>query len=58
MTEPSKAVTDAIQSGNNGAAARAAGDDLPASLVRDPIYALIYGGGLIVYGALIVAFLL
>ena len=57
MTEPSKAVTDAIQSATT-APRRVRRATICREPGRRPIYAPIYGGGLIVYGALIVAFLL
>ncbi len=47
----------AMAAGNNSAAARAYGDDLPQELVRDRVYGLVYVGGLLVYGLLVAVFL-
>ena len=58
MTEDTNTIDQAIERGNNGVAAKTAGDDLPSSLVRDPIYGWVYVGGLIVYALLITLFLL
>jgi hypothetical protein len=48
----------ALAGGNNSAAAQSFGDDLPKSLERDPMYLMVYLGGIAVYGVLIGAFLL
>jgi len=53
-----EAIREALERGNNGAAARAAGKNLPESLQRDPVYGMVFAGGLIVLGALVAAFLI
>ncbi len=58
MTEEINTIDQAMARGNNAVAAKAAGEELPSSLVRDPIYAWVYVGGLGVYGLLIAFFLL
>ena len=58
MTEETNIVDQAIERGNNAVAAKTAGDELPTSLVRDPIYGWVYAGGLVVYALLISLFLL
>ncbi len=47
----------AMAQGNNSAAARAYGDDLPQALVPDRMYGWVYAGGLLVYGFLAAVFL-
>jgi len=58
MTKETNSIEQAIARGNNAVAAKDSGADLPAGLVRDPIYVWVYLGGLAVYGTLIAFFLL
>ena len=58
MTDETNTIDQAIARGNNAVAAKAAGEEIPSSLVRDPIYTWVYLGGLGVYGFLIAFFLL
>ena len=58
MKQESTPAEIAMQQGNNASAVKQAGEDVPSELVRDPIYAMIYVGGLVVYGLLIALFLL
>jgi len=58
MSQEPTASELAMLKGNNAAAVKKAGEDVPSELVRDPIYAMVYVGGLAVYGILIAAFLL
>lgn len=58
MSQEPTAAELAMLKGNNAAAVKQAGEDVPNELVRDPIYAMIYVGGLAVYGLLIAVFLL
>ena len=58
MTDEPQTIDQAIARGNNAVAAKAAGTETPPGLVRDPIYAWVYIGGLGVYGLLIAFFLL
>jgi cellobiose-specific phosphotransferase system component IIC len=58
MTEETDNIDQAIARGNNAVAAKAAGQEIPSGLVRDPIYTWVYLGGLGVYGLLIAFFLL
>jgi hypothetical protein len=58
MSQEPTAAELAMLQGNNAAAVKQAGEDVPHELVRDPIYAMIYVGGLAVYGLLIAVFLL
>ena len=53
-----EAIREALERGNNNAAAKAAGDSLPESLRRDPVYGMVFAGGLVVLGALVAAFLI
>ena len=58
MSQEPTAAELAMLQGNNASAAKQAGEDVPNELVRDPIYAMIYVGGLAVYGLLMAVFLL
>ena len=55
--ETNKVAEEALAQGNNSAAARSFGEDLPEALKRDRMYSLVYVGGLVVYGILVAAFL-
>ena len=55
--ETNKIAEEALAQGNNSAAARSFGKDLPEALKRDRMYSLVYVGGLVVYGILAAAFL-
>jgi hypothetical protein len=57
MSQETTAAEQSMQQGNNAQAAKLSDQELPGELVRDPIYAMVYVGGLVVYGLLIALFL-
>ena len=57
MSQETTPAKQAMQQGNNAQAVSLSDEKLPGELVRDPIYAMVYVGGLVVYGLLIALFL-